>query len=62
LLRRYERSRKAEVMLMDATMDGLERLFSHKSSGWQIARNWGMNGFEQSGLVKHWVARQAMGC
>lgn len=62
LLRRYERSRKAEVMLMDATMDSLERLFSHKGSAWQMARNWGMNGFEQSGLVKHWVARQAMGC
>lgn len=62
LLRRYERSRKAEVILMDATMDGLERLFSHQGSFWQTARNWGMNGFEQSGLMKHWVARQAMGC
>ncbi len=62
LLRRYERSRKGEVMLMDATMDALERLFSHQGSGWQMARNSGMNGFERSGLVKHWVARQAMGC
>lgn len=62
LLRRYERARKAEVMLMDATMDGLERLFSQRGPGWQMMRNWGMNGFEQSGLLKHWVARQAMGC
>lgn len=62
LLRRYERARKAELMLLDATMDGLERLFSHQGSGWQWARNWGMNGFDQTGPLKQWVARQAMGC
>ena len=62
LLRRYERSRKAEVMVMDATMDGLQRLFSRPGASWQSARNWGMNGFERSGLLKLWVARQAMGC
>ena len=62
LLRRYERSRKAEVMVMDATMDGLQRLFSRQGASWQSARNWGMNGFERSGMLKLWVARQAMGC
>jgi 2-polyprenyl-6-methoxyphenol hydroxylase-like FAD-dependent oxidoreductase len=62
LLRRYERSRKAEVMVMDAAMDGLQRLFSRQGASWQSARNWGMNGFERSGLFKLWVARQAMGC
>jgi 2-polyprenyl-6-methoxyphenol hydroxylase-like FAD-dependent oxidoreductase len=61
LLRRYERSRKAEVLVMDSTMDGLQRLFSRRGAGWQAARNWGMNGFEHSGLIKQWVARQAMG-
>ncbi len=61
LLRRYERSRKAEVMVMDATMDGLQRLFSRHGASWQAARNWGMNGFERSGALKLWVARQAMG-
>lgn len=61
LLRRYERARKAEVLAMDATMDGLQKLFSQSSAAWQAARNWGMNGFERSGLVKQWVARQAMG-
>ncbi|MEO8118665.1 MAG: FAD-dependent monooxygenase [Rhodoferax sp.] len=61
LLRRYERARKAEVLTMGATMDGLQQLFSRKSLAWQTARNWGMNGFERSGLVKQWVARQAMG-
>ena len=61
LLRRYERSRKAEVLTMGITMDGLQQLFSQNGPAWQAARNWGMNGFEHSGLVKHWVARQAMG-
>ncbi len=61
LLRRYERARKAEVALMDSTMDGLERLFSRQGGSWQALRNWGMNGFERSGLIKQWVARQAMG-
>lgn len=61
LLRRYERSRKAEVLAMGATMDGLQQLFSQNSAPWPTVRNWGMNGFERSGLLKQWVARQAMG-
>lgn len=61
LLRRYERSRKADVLATGATMDGLQQLFSHPGATWQSARNWGMNGFERSGLLKQWVARQAMG-
>lgn len=61
LLRRYERSRKAEVAGMGAAMDGLQQLFAREQAGWQAARNWGMNGFERSGWLKQWVARQAMG-
>lgn len=61
LLRRYERSRKAEVLTMGATMDGLQQLFSRDDANWQALRNWGMKGFERSGLIKQWVARQAMG-
>lgn len=61
LLRRYERARKAEVASMAATMDGLQQLFAQNSASWQAVRNWGMNGFERSGMIKQWVARQAMG-
>ena len=61
LLRRYERSRKAEVWVMGAAMDGLQQLFSQTASPWQALRNWGMNGFERSGPLKQWVAQQAMG-
>lgn len=61
LLRRYERSRKAEVLTLSAAMDGLQQLFSQTRGTWQTARNWGMSGFERSGPIKQWVARQAMG-
>lgn len=61
LLRRYERARKAGLLVMDTAMDGLQGLFSRHGGSWQAARNWGMRGFEHSGLVKQWVARQAMG-
>ena len=61
LLRRYERSRKTEVSAMSATMDGLQQLFSQNGASLQALRNWGMNGFERSGPIKQWVARQAMG-
>lgn len=61
LLRRYERSRKAEVLAMSLAMDGLQRLFSQHQPPWAMVRNWGMNEFERSGLLKQWVARQAMG-
>jgi 2-polyprenyl-6-methoxyphenol hydroxylase-like FAD-dependent oxidoreductase len=61
LLRRYERSRKAAVLTMGATMDGLQQLFAQSSVPWAAVRNWGMKGFEHSGPVKQWVARQAMG-
>jgi ubiquinone biosynthesis UbiH/UbiF/VisC/COQ6 family hydroxylase len=61
LLRRFERSRKAEVLAMSMAMDGLQRLFCQNQAPWQTVRNWGMNEFERSGLLKQWVARQAMG-
>jgi len=61
LLRRYERSRKADVLAMGAATDGLQQLFARPPGPWTLMRNWGMRGFEHSGPVKQWVARQAMG-
>ncbi|MES2940717.1 MAG: FAD-dependent monooxygenase [Pseudomonadota bacterium] len=61
LLRRYERSRKADVLAMGLATDGLQQLFARTEAPWAWVRNWGMKGFERSGPVKHWVARQAMG-
>ena len=61
LLRRYERARKGDVFAMDAVTDGLHGLFAQTASPWQMARNWGMKGMAQSGLLKRWLARQAAG-
>ena len=61
LLRRYERSRKADVAATAAVTDGLHGLFAQPDAPWQALRNWGMNGFSRSGLLKNWVTRQAAG-
>lgn len=61
LLRRYERSRKADVLAMAWTTDGLQQLFAQPAEPWARLRNWGMRGFDRSGPVKRWVVRQAMG-
>lgn len=61
LLRRYERARAAEVGAMGWVTDGLFGLFAHEDSRLQALRNWGLSGFNRSGPVKRWLARQAMG-
>jgi 2-polyprenyl-6-methoxyphenol hydroxylase-like FAD-dependent oxidoreductase len=61
LLRRYERARKADVLAMAWTTDGLQQLFAQPAEPWAWLRNWGMRGFDRSGPVKRWVVRQAMG-
>jgi 2-polyprenyl-6-methoxyphenol hydroxylase-like FAD-dependent oxidoreductase len=61
LLRQYERARKVDVMSVGFTTDGLQQLFAQDAMPWSTVRNWGMRGFDASGAVKKWVARQAMG-
>ena len=61
LLRRYERARKADVAAAGAVTDGLHGLFAQTDDRWQTLRNWGMNSFGRSSLLKRWVARQAAG-
>ena len=61
LLRKYERSRKAEVAAVSAVTDGLQRLFAQSGATWQSARNWGMNGFAASLPLKNWLAKRAAG-
>jgi len=61
LLRRYERARKAQVLTMQLATDGLQQLFAQDARGWSLLRNWGMRGFERSGPIKQWAARQAAG-
>ena len=61
LLRRYERARAADVLAMGLVTDGLQQLFAQGGSVWPPLRNWGMNGFDHAGPLKHWMARHAMG-
>jgi 2-polyprenyl-6-methoxyphenol hydroxylase-like FAD-dependent oxidoreductase len=61
LLRRYERARKADVAAMGAVTDGLHGIFAQSNPAWQAAREWGLKGFAQSGLLKSWAMRQATG-
>lgn len=60
LLRRYERQRKAAILPMGLTTDGLQQLFARSEAPLQLLRNWGMSGFERSGPLKDWIARRAM--
>lgn len=61
LLRRYERSRKADVLAMGLLTDGLQGLFTHTDDRWRALRNWGMNAVQGSSSIKSWLTRQAMG-
>jgi len=61
LLRRYERARKWEFLAVSTVTDGLQQLFARPDSLAEKLRNWGMQGFDRSGIVKRWVAKRAMG-
>ena len=61
LLRRYERVRKLDALALGTVTDGLQQLFARSESPLQVLRNWGMQGFERSGGLKHWVTKRAMG-
>lgn len=61
LLRRYERSRKADVQAMGLLTDSLQGLFGHTDARWQALRNWGMNAVGSQRWMKSWLMKQAMG-
>lgn len=61
LLRQYERARKAEFAMMGQANDALQQVLTRAHPALQALRNWGMNRFNQSGPIKHWVASRAMG-
>lgn len=61
VLKRYQRRRKSENLLMMAGMEGFKRLFEEDRLPVRWARNVGMRWFDRSGLLKRRVIRQAMG-
>ena len=61
LLRRYQRRRKGDNLLMMTAMDGFKRLFEQQSLSLRWLRNAGMRGVGQLPPVKQQLMRHAMG-
>ncbi|MCB1675789.1 MAG: UbiH/UbiF/VisC/COQ6 family ubiquinone biosynthesis hydroxylase [Halioglobus sp.] len=61
LLRRYQRQRKAENLLMMAAMDGFKHLFEREALPLRWLRNTGMRVVGRSGPLKQRLMRHAMG-
>lgn len=60
-LRRYERWRKGDNLLMMGVMDGFKRLFGQAPPPVRLLRNLGLNLTDAAGPLKHFIARRAMG-
>jgi 2-octaprenylphenol hydroxylase len=61
VLRRYERWRKGENMLMVNAVHGLQRLFQMRSTPIRQIRGFGLSLTDASGPVKQFMVRRAMG-
>jgi 2-octaprenylphenol hydroxylase len=61
LLRRYQRRRKGENLLMMSAMDGFKRLFEQQSLPVRWLRNAGMRSIDGLLPVKQQIIRRAMG-
>jgi 2-octaprenylphenol hydroxylase len=61
VLRRYQRRRKGENLLMMAAMDGFKHLFEQQALPLRWLRNAGMRGVGQMGPLKQQLIRHAMG-
>lgn len=60
-LRRYERWRKGDNLVMLMGMDSLHRLFVRSPPGFGYLRSLGMNGINRSDPIKNFFNRYAMG-
>ncbi|MBI4985848.1 MAG: UbiH/UbiF family hydroxylase [Rhodocyclales bacterium] len=60
-LRRYERSRKEEVVALQSVTDGLQKLFAHPGLPLAVLRNLGLNLTQRLPAVKNALVRYAMG-
>jgi 2-polyprenylphenol 6-hydroxylase len=60
LLRRYERCRKADMMAMQHTTDGLQKLFASPQPRVKKLRNWGLRLTDSQATLKKRLMAQAM--
>jgi len=61
LLGRYQRRRKPDNLATMAAMEGLKQLFASRTPLLRLARNAGLNWFDQQAQLKRWVAEAAAG-
>ncbi|TWI60887.1 ubiquinone biosynthesis UbiH/UbiF/VisC/COQ6 family hydroxylase [Pseudoduganella lurida] len=61
VLARYARTRKEEVLLMQATTDGLQRLFGANLEPVRAVRNFGLNLLDKLPMVKRQLMAHALG-
>ena len=61
ILRRYERWRKGDNLLMLGTMDSFKRLFGYTLPPIRLLRNIGLNLTDATSFLKNHIARRAMG-
>jgi 2-octaprenylphenol hydroxylase len=59
-LRRYERARRGDNLLMQAGMAGLKSLFEQEQAPLRTLRRWGLAAVGKSALLKRQFALQAM--
>ena len=60
-LRRYERARMGDNVIMQGAMDGFKRLFSNQVLPLRLLRNLGLGMVDHAAPVKRMIARQALG-
>lgn len=61
LLRRYERWRKGDNLIMMGSMDALNKVFGSRTAGLSELRSAGMGWVDRAGLLKNYFNRYAMG-
>jgi 2-octaprenylphenol hydroxylase len=61
VLRRYERWRKGQNLMMLGVMDGFKRLFGARSMVLRLGRNFGLSATDRAWPIKNALARRAMG-
>lgn len=61
LLRRYERARRGDNLITMRAMEGFRLLFGHSATPVKSIRNWGMNLFNKSPMLKNEIIKKAMG-
>lgn len=61
VLRRYERTRKGDNVMMLGAMDGFKRLFGNELTPLRLLRNLGLTLTDSAGPVKQLIMRRALG-